>query len=99
MIYDIKYLEIYRIKIARCLNVPPDDIDFFSLYRCLERGIQRQIVLNEGECSISPQTNREKEIVWSPVGLEILYRIFDQEYPFENLISEIKNNNNTINEN
>ena len=95
---DLYLIETYRIKIAKLLDIPPDDIDFFSLYRCLERGIQKQLALKEENCSISPQTDREKKIIWSPLGLKILYKIFDQEYPFENLISEIKDDN-IMNEN
>lgn len=87
------HIEDYRIKISKCLDIPPDDIDFFSLYECVERGIQKQIVLNEEKCNLSPQTYREKKIVWSSLGVKVLDRIFNCEYPFENLISEIRDNN------
>ena len=90
---DLRFIENCRIKLAKEFDVPPDDINLFALCRCVERGIQRQVVLNEESCSVSPVTDEEKEIVWSDTGIKILYKIFDEEYPFGDFINNLKNIN------
>ena len=87
------FIEECRIIIAKELNIPPDDINLKAIIDCVERGIEEQMNSNLKSCTVSPRTKEEKKEVWGPYGSIILHKIFDEQLPFGNLITMLKNEN------
>ena len=81
------FFEICRIRIARELNVPPDNIDIIPLINCCKRAIIEQCGSKEDNGAvINPLTEEEKEAVLSEYGSIIISRIFARETPFNDWV-------------
>ena len=79
--------EKYRIMMAKELRAPPDDINLSIVLRCVFRSIREHCEQGEqSEYLITIKDRIEEEAILSEYGQIIMKRIFDCEYPFENII-------------
>jgi len=75
-------IERFRVCIAKELDIPPDDVDLFSVINCCERAIRKSCEQNTKELLIGAINEEEEEAVSSEYGREIIERIFTNQIPF-----------------
>jgi len=87
-----KQLNICRIKIAKVLDVPPDDVDIYCIIDCLDKAVKKiDKSKYNPEIVIDPKTKREKDAMFKFPGNEVLNAILCGEYPFEEYYEEMYN--------
>jgi hypothetical protein len=83
--------EKQRIILAKELRVPPDDINLRPVLKSAFRSI-RESCENLGGCDgeyrITIKDKEEEEAILCEYGRITINRIFDREYPFENVIED-----------
>lgn len=84
-----KYAERCRIIVSRKFNIPPDNIDIISILKCIKRGIRYTVKNKEDDILIRAVGEKEKKIVHSDIGFDIIDMIIAGEYPFDKWASDI----------
>jgi hypothetical protein len=74
--------EYMRIRMAKELKVPPDDIDMVSIINCCERAIRNDCEHNKDERVLTLEDKEEEEAVLGEYGSIIINKFFSGEYPF-----------------
>ena len=88
-----KFFEVCRIRVARKLDIPPDDIDMKSIVDCCKRAIMEECGRNDNEGAIiNPLTDEEKKAVFSNYGPVIIGKIFNAEEPFGCWVEKFEEN-------
>jgi len=82
------YIELTRIIMAKSMNIPPDDIDMSSMFKCVQRAIEEKVENNLKTPILAPANNREMRAVVSEVAETIIPMMFDCEYPFGNFTKD-----------
>ena len=86
-----RFFESCRIKIAKELEIPPDDIDIYSIVSCCKRAIIEQCGSKDDNGPIiNPLTDEEKEIIFSEYGSIIISKIFAGEAPFYSWVEKFE---------
>lgn len=84
------YVEMTRIIIAKNMNIPPDDVDMSSIFRCVQRAIEEKVESNLGEkeMALAPRNQKEMDAVVSEVGETAIPMMFNCEYPFGDFVKD-----------
>jgi hypothetical protein len=76
------YIELMRIIVAKKLDIPPDDVDMFAIFSCVQRAIEEKVENNSDEFELIPINQREIGAIIGPIGETIISMIFNGEDPF-----------------
>jgi len=88
-----KFFEGCRVKIAKDLDIPPDNIDIKPIIDCCKRAIIDECGRSDDEgVIINPLTQEEKEAVFSEHGPTIIDKIFSKEDPFYSWAEKFEEN-------
>ena len=82
------YVELTRIIMAKDMGIPPDNIDMFAIFRCVQRAIEEKIENSLDEYILAPSNEREIRAVISEIGEKVIPMFFNGEYPFENFATD-----------
>jgi len=81
--------EKQRIMLAKELRVPPDDINLSPVLQVAFRSIREHCEQSDfSEYTITIRDKGEEESVLSEYGQIIMKKIFEREYPFENIVED-----------
>lgn len=85
------FFEVCRIRVAKELNIPPDDIDMKSIIDCSKRAIVEACGRDDEEGAIiNPLTDEEKKAVFSNYGPIAIGKIFNREQPFGSWVDKFE---------
>jgi hypothetical protein len=72
------------------MNIPPDDVDMSSIFRCVQRAIEEKVEnnLSEKEVALAPSNQREMDAVVSEIGETAIPMMFNCEYPFGDFVKD-----------
>lgn len=78
-----RFFEVCRVKVAKELKIPPDNIDMKSIIDCCKRAIVEECGRSDQKgVIINPLTEEEKSAVFSEYGPTTISKIFNSEEPF-----------------
>lgn len=82
----IGYMESTRVIMAKSMDIPPDDIDMLTIFKCAQRAIEEKIENNLEEYVLAPSNKKEIQAVIGEIGETIIPMMFNGEYPFEKFV-------------
>ncbi len=80
------YVELTRIIMAKSMDIPPDDIDMFAIFKCVQRAIEEKVENSSEEYTLAPSSEKEIKAVIGEIGETVIPMMFACEYPFGDFV-------------